>query len=443
MASAITAGLVLVGVLVFQASLSDTSNYGKADTVGEDFGVVGDVTWEQNAEGQWVSDTTVKPGPVKLDTRNVFANGDSITFGYTVGYRDLKTMEEIPPVDPRLVVKSWAKLVADQAGYKFELPFYSYTPNNLAVPGYALLDLATPYTKLESQNPLTKLVMGAYYQLFGDQTPIDYALLNKVTAEYIWIGNNDILGAATRCNTLLKTPVDVFKKYYSDMVAKVAADPNRAVLVMTIPDVASIPFLVPADEFAAKVGLPLDKIPAYNEDKTPYLLSSTDYISLAGYGQLSNGKPLLKCSGKTLTCNGQILTDKELFEIREHANAFNEIIISLADKFDNVEVVRIDLAFNDILEKGIVLKGVRYTADYLGGIFSLDGVHPTMLGQAIIANEVIKVLNTKFAAGITPIVLHTVAETEQLKKEALTPPVSIQSEKFENASKVFNKELVQ
>ena len=97
------------------------------------------------------------------------------------------------------------------------------------------------------------------------------------------------------------------------------ADPNRAVVVMTIPDVASIPFLVPADEFAAKVGLPLDKIPAYNElDKSVYQLSSTDYVSLAGYGQLGSGKPLLKCSGKTLTCNGQILTEKELFEIREH-----------------------------------------------------------------------------------------------------------------------------
>ena len=41
------------------------------------------------------------------------------------------------------------------------------------------------------------------------------------------------------------------------------------------------------------------------------------------------------------------------------------------------------------------------TADYVkGGVFSLDGVHPTSKGQGLIANEFIRVMNSRIGTNI-------------------------------------------
>ena len=48
------------------------------------------------------------------------------------------------------------------------------------------------------------------------------------------------------------------------------------------------------------------------------------------------------------------------------------------------------------------LRRRRLTTDFLGGIFTLDGIHPTNTGHAVIANEFIRALNQGFDAGIRP-----------------------------------------
>ena len=46
---------------------------------------------------------------------------------------------------------------------------------------------------------------------------------------------------------------------------------------------------------------------------------------------------------------------------------------------------------------GIQFDGVKYTATFVtGGTFSLDGVHLTGRGYALIANEFIKAINTTY-----------------------------------------------
>ena len=48
---------------------------------------------------------------------------------------------------------------------------------------------------------------------------------------------------------------------------------------------------------------------------------------------------------------------------------------------------------------GIQFDGVKYTAKFVtGGAFSLDGVHLTGRGYAIIANEFIKAINGKYGS---------------------------------------------
>ncbi|MFQ5511491.1 MAG: hypothetical protein ACE5EO_06535, partial [Candidatus Krumholzibacteriia bacterium] len=43
----------------------------------------------------------------------------------------------------------------------------------------------------------------------------------------------------------------------------------------------------------------------------------------------------------------------------------------------------------------------EYTADFIsGGVFSLDGVHPSSLGYFIVAREFIKTINASFGASL-------------------------------------------
>src|ERR1035437_1877130 len=58
--------------------------------------------------------------------------------------------------------------------------------------------------------------------------------------------------------------------------------------------------------------------------------------------------------------------------------------------------------------------GQRLTTGFMGGLFSLDGIHPTNTGYAIIANEFIKTMNRSLLAGIPPVSVEQVNKTDPL-----------------------------
>ncbi len=47
-----------------------------------------------------------------------------------------------------------------------------------------------------------------------------------------------------------------------------------------------------------------------------------------------------------------------------------------------------------------VFKGLRLSKGFLGGLFSLDEVHPSNIGHAILANEFIRTMNVAFGMNI-------------------------------------------
>ena len=92
-----------------------------------------------------------------------------------------------------------------------------------------------------------------------------------------------------------------------------------------------------------------------------------------------------------------VLTKSEVREIQIATDAYNTSIRALAETYG--------LAFVDANAKmielgrssGIQYNGVTYsTAFVTGGSFSLDGVHLTGRGYAVIANEFIKAINAKY-----------------------------------------------
>ncbi|MCW5202051.1 hypothetical protein VU12_03830 [Desulfobulbus sp. US4] len=380
-------------------------------------------------------------GPT-CDMSSFMVLGDSIAFGYMAGYTGVDG-QPLSQVSPELVPHAWPKLVANQAEVAMYLTFDPLPPDNLSVPGYTLSDMSSTYADLLAKNPLTEYVMGYYAASYGEHSsPLDFLLAEDPSTVAVMIGNNDILGAAIYANTALKTPIPFFEQMYNNLVVSLVADADRAVVTATIPDVSAIPFLVSMSSVAEI--FPGGEIPAgiaVNEDGTGYTIQSTDYITLAGIQNLQDNElPLIKCPSSltpSYACVGDILTQDELEEISAHTKAFNTAIRDIADQYANVAVMPFDNLFNNLAKHGRVIQGKKYTLEYDGGIISKDGIHPTKLGHGILANEMIRTLNSNFAADIPKLVLNTLAAEEELADGAITPPASFDSRAFEHARQIF------
>ena len=96
-----------------------------------------------------------------------------------------------------------------------------------------------------------------------------------------------------------------------------------------------------------------------------------------------------------------VLTKSEVAQVQTATNAYNTQIKALAEAYG--------LAFVDANAKmvelgkssGIQYNGVNYSTTFVtGGSFSLDGVHLTGKGYAVIANEFIKAINAKYKSNL-------------------------------------------
>jgi len=100
-----------------------------------------------------------------------------------------------------------------------------------------------------------------------------------------------------------------------------------------------------------------------------------------------------------------ILTADEIGNIREYTDAFNDIIRGYASSAD-IGLVETDDILNSV-QSGIAQDGVFVNGDFVtGGAFSLDGVHLTPRGYAIIANVIIDEINSTFNARLSPVIIN-------------------------------------
>ncbi len=96
-----------------------------------------------------------------------------------------------------------------------------------------------------------------------------------------------------------------------------------------------------------------------------------------------------------------ILTLDEINTIEAYRGQYNDIIEGYAGS--DIAVIDADALLNKYNE-GAFVNGVEVTGDYIqGGMFSLDAVHLTSRGYAVVANEIISVINTKFNASVPPV----------------------------------------
>jgi hypothetical protein len=94
------------------------------------------------------------------------------------------------------------------------------------------------------------------------------------------------------------------------------------------------------------------------------------------------------------------LVSAEITSLRNATDAYNAAI---ATEASTRGAALVDLAglLRTASTSGIEIQGSIYTSEFItGGLFSLDGVHPNDLAQAVLCNALIDACNQRFGSGI-------------------------------------------
>jgi len=324
--------------------------------------------------------------------------------------------------------------------------------NNLGVPGIKVADIKTPGYGSVQGNPF-------FERITPDATPMQ-TYLERVaqstdhTFFSLWLGNNDVLAFATSGGASASagnqiTPTNTFEANYTALVNALTTGGKEGI-VATIPDVSGVPFFTTVGPsvkqsltakqvpgmvaitgagntrtqfttaqinvpetgvlftltgaaYAPLLGAPTGKywrdlaVQVSPDPKNPLIVKGTLLQLLANYQidttQLfgfSNGNPWP---------SALLLDVAEQKQVKDATDAFNTIIKAQASA-KNLAVFDANAYFKSI-QTGFVANGVAYSPAFItGNLFSLDGVHPTPRGYAIVANEMIKAINAKYGANI-------------------------------------------
>lgn len=274
--------------------------------------------------------------------------------------------------------------------------------DNLAVPGFRVHDVVATVTG----NALIDII------LRGQGTALQQAAVQQPTFATVWIGNNDVLGAATSgivIDGVTLTPVASFTQDLRTILGTLSGA-GADLAVATLPNVTAIPFVttVPPVVVNPATGQP---VIGPNGQPIPLIgpsgpLGAGDRVLLTATGFLAQGIGIpaqLGGTGQPLP-DSAVLSAAEVAAIQARVGALNAAIRQAASDF-GAAVVPIDTFFDQVAANGYpVGGGITLTTAFLtGGIFSYDGVHPTPLGYAVTANLFIDAINERFGGSIAPV----------------------------------------
>jgi lysophospholipase L1-like esterase len=96
-----------------------------------------------------------------------------------------------------------------------------------------------------------------------------------------------------------------------------------------------------------------------------------------------------------------VLTPEEQSTIADATAAFNTTIETMATQFD-LGFFDANSLLNQVATTGLNIGGdATITDDFVtGGAFSLDGIHPSPRGYAVVANAIIDIINTKYGSNL-------------------------------------------
>ncbi|HET8572621.1 MAG TPA: SGNH/GDSL hydrolase family protein [Edaphocola sp.] len=282
--------------------------------------------------------------------------------------------------------------------------------NNLGIPGVRCVDFSIGgYVAL---NYYAKRMFSQTNKPLMELVP-----QSRATFFSLWLGSNDVLGYATGGGTGTVSgmalddisPLAYFAANYDTLVNRLTANGAKGILI-TIPDITMIPFFTTIQP----EGLQLDQQQAnvlnqYYRGTGIVFAEGANYYVIAddeapgGKRKMRSGEYLLltvpldslTCGtwGKTTPIPDEyVLTATEIANIENAVTGFNQVISAAATRH---HLALMDAtAYLQAIANGLERNGLHFDSRFMtGGVFSLDGIHLTPRGYALLANRMIQTIN--------------------------------------------------
>jgi hypothetical protein len=112
--------------------------------------------------------------------------------------------------------------------------------------------------------------------------------------------------------------------------------------------------------------------------------------------------------------------DAKLEQVRTVIKQYNDALAAAAAPYSNLHIVDLFTSMTTILKNGADVGSVHLTGDEFGGILSLDFVHFTDTGYALLANVFITAINNAKGWSIPSVDLASVLAADPLSPASLT-----------------------
>jgi hypothetical protein len=280
---------------------------------------------------------------------------------------------------------------------------------DVAVPGFSVAALiGLPSSCLpDFTNPVDVMaveILNPTCSLNPAPTQLQEAAALKPSTAILWIGSNDVLFSLLFGGP--PTSVPTFNAYYH-IAASTMAQASGHLVLANIPDVTLTPYLTSVPALAAIVKLPVPVVEAVFGLEPGDMVTPYAFPVIQAMGTSPKPLPDSDAQGPV------VIRAATLAQIRADVIAYNTEIANEAAA-NGATLVDIYSLVNDLAANGVEVGGQRLTTAFGGGLFTLDGVHPTNTGYAIIANEFIKTMNRSLKSDIPPVSVEQVSKTDPL-----------------------------
>jgi lysophospholipase L1-like esterase len=261
----------------------------------------------------------------------------------------------------------------------------------------------------------------------GSNNPID--MMDRAAPTFVTLetGANDVLGAATRGDTLLLTPLASFQASFTSIADRIDAT-GADVAVTTVPDVTVIPHFSRGTVFfclktGACPGIPATlpySLPTFtvNASCAPnaaggvgdnFLTTFSTTATITGV-LAAGGAAAINCAAATATVTtaagtgpaGPTISTAEYATIRSRVAALNTFIAAEATT-RSWALVDLNAALQAALTAGAIPAFPSFSTPgtLFGTLISLDGIHPNAAGYKLMAQAFATAINTEFGTSLS------------------------------------------
>jgi lysophospholipase L1-like esterase len=284
---------------------------------------------------------------------------------------------------------------------------------NLAVPVQTVGDALRlrPDWPIDS---LTDLVLGLPGLLGGvSMSQLEWAEALQPTTVLVWIGNNDVLWAMINADTRYLTPAESFAADYAVLMDRLTAT-GATIVVANIPDVATLPYVTRAEDVSFIYGIPMSIV------RLALGVGPGDFVTMPG---LDLVPPILRGEVPGPLPAGVVLDAGEVAVIQARTLLFNGIIDAEAARH-GAALVDTNALLGQAARRGMPVCRQRLGTFFLGGVFTIDGIHPTDTAHGVIANAFIRTLNGTFGNAIPEADLCAIKAEDEFVNPRLSAPAN-------------------